>query len=132
MPLIITLKDVLQEKYYCRHMDDWYVIVDTKEEADEILRDISKMYAEIGIEMNPKKTQKIKLSHGFTWLQDRYFLTENGKVIRKASHKRIAQYRKKLKKKWRSRWKMARWITAQLEAFTHPYRLFSYIQGWIS
>ncbi len=59
------------------------------------------------IEMNPKKTQKIKLSHGFTWLQDRYFLTENGKVIRKASHKRIAQYRKKLKKnggqggKWR-------------------------------
>lgn len=92
------IKDVLRKKYYCRHMDDWYVIVDTKEEADKILRDISQMYAEIGIEMNPKKTQKIKLSHGFTWLQDRYFLTEKGKVIRKASHKRIAQYRKKLKK----------------------------------
>lgn len=92
------IKEVLRCKYYCRHMDDWYVIVDTKEEADKILKAVSQMYTEIGIQMNEKKTQKVKLSHGFTWLQDRYYLTEKGKVIRKASHKRITKNRRKMKK----------------------------------
>lgn len=92
------IKEVLRCKYYDRHMDDWYIIVDTKEEAVGILEDISHRYLEMGVEMNPKKTQVIKLSHGFTWLQDRYFLTESGKVIRKPSHKKISRDRRKLKK----------------------------------
>lgn len=92
------IKEVLRCKYYDRHMDDWYIIVDTKEEAVRLLEDISRRYLEMGIEMNPKKTQIIKLSHGFTWLQDRYFLTESGKVIRKPSHNKITRDRRKLKK----------------------------------
>ena len=81
-----------------KYMDDWYVIVDTKEEADKVLEFVTKMYAELGISMNENKTQKVKLSHGFTWLQTRYYLTETGKVIRKPSHKKITRDRRKLKK----------------------------------
>lgn len=92
------IKEVLRCKYYGRYMDDWYIIVDTKEEAKRYLDDIIRKYAEIGIQMNPKKTQIIKLSHGFTWLQDRFFLTETGKVVRKPSHKKISRDRRKLKK----------------------------------
>ena len=92
------IKEVLRCKYYGRYMDDWYIIVDTKEEAKRYLEDIACKYAEIGIRMNPKKTQIIKLSHGFTFLQDRFFLTDTGKVVRKPSHKKISRDRRKLKK----------------------------------
>lgn len=97
-PIDHYIKEVLRCKYYGRYMDDWYIIVDTKEEARMYLDDIACKYAEIGIQMNPNKTQIIKLSHGFTWLQDRFFLTETGKVIRKPSHKKISRDRRKLKK----------------------------------
>ena len=65
------IKEKLRCKYYGRYMDDWYVIVRTKEEAKHILKVVSDMYAEIGITMNRKKTTIIKLSRPFTWLQDR-------------------------------------------------------------
>lgn len=92
------IKDELRCEFHAKYMDDWYIITDTKEEAQRYLKLISEKYSEIGIEMNTKKTQIVKLSHGFTWLQDRYYLTESGKVIRKASHKSIVRARRKLKK----------------------------------
>lgn len=91
------IKEVLRYEYN-KYMDDWYVIVDTKEEADKILEIITKMYADLGVSMNENKTRKEKISHGFTWLQTRYYLTDTGKVIRKPSHKKISRDRRKLKK----------------------------------
>lgn len=92
------IKEKLRCKFYGRYMDDWYVIVKTKEEAKHVLNVVSHMYAEIGIEMNQKKTTIIKLSRPLTWLQDRYWLTATGKVIRKPSHKNVVANRRKLKK----------------------------------
>lgn len=92
------VKEVMRVKHYCRHMDDWYALVETREEADEILTTVTKLYASIGIQMNPKKTHKIKLSHGFVWLQDRYYLTDTGRVIRRAPRTRIRANERKLVK----------------------------------
>ena len=59
---------------------------------------IREKYREIGIEMNERKTQIVKLSHTFTFLQDRYVLTDSGKVIRKPGRKSITRNRRKLRK----------------------------------
>lgn len=92
------IKEVLHIKYYARYMDDWYAIVDTKEEADRLISIVSKMYADIGVNMNRKKTGKVKLSHGFIWLQTRVYLTGSGKVLKKPPRKKITRDRRKLKK----------------------------------
>lgn len=90
--------EVLRPFYYGRYMDDWAAICRTKEEAHLILTEVTRRYAEIGIEQNEKKVQIVKLSHGFTWLKDKYYLTDTGKVIRKPCRGNITKDRKKLKK----------------------------------
>jgi len=54
--------------------------------------------AELGIVLNEKKTQIVKLSHGFTWLKIRFFITETGKVVRKIYKRSVTRMRRKLKK----------------------------------
>ena len=56
------------------------------------------MYADLGIEMNNKKTVIAKISKPFIWLQDRYLITDTGKVIRKPSRSQITRNRRKMKK----------------------------------
>lgn len=92
------IKEVLRRQWYRRYMDDWYVIGDDKKELEKCRQIITDKYAEIGIQMNEKKTQIIKLGHGFEWLKDKYYLTNTGKVIRKPNHGNITRDRRKLKK----------------------------------
>ena len=92
------IKEVHRCKWYGRYMDDFYIICSTKEEARKILKDVTKRYADMGITLNPKKTQIVKLSHGFTWLQDRMYLLPSGKVVDKAGRASITRNRRKLKK----------------------------------
>ena len=91
------IKEALRCKYYGRYMDDWYII-GGKEELHRYYDIIREKYREIGIEMNERKTQIVKLSHTFTFLQDRYVLTDSGKVIRKPGRKSITRNRRKLRK----------------------------------
>jgi hypothetical protein len=81
-----------------RYMDDLYVIVPTKEEANYVLEIINKKYTEIGLTLNTRKTQIVKLSHGFTWLKKKYYLTDSGKVIIRPKREKITRDRRKLKK----------------------------------
>lgn len=94
------IKDQWQIKQYARYMDDSYIIVPTKEQAQEILKKLLIEYDKYGIVPNPKKTQIVKLSKGFSFLKTRYYLTKTGKVIRKADHKAITRERRKLKKQY--------------------------------
>ena len=50
------------------------------------------------ITLNRKKTQIVKLSHGFTWLKIRFNLTKTGKVIKRIYKRSITRMRIKLKK----------------------------------
>ena len=91
------IKENLRCKYYGRYMDDWYIIGE-KNDLKAYLDIIRKMYADIGIEMNEKKTQITKISRPFVWLQDRYCITDTGYVIRKPSRRSITRNRKKLRR----------------------------------
>lgn len=93
-----SIKEVWRQKWYARYMDDFYVICKTKEEARQLLDYFVKAYREYGIELNLKKTQIVKLSHGFVWLQDRIYLLPTGKIIDKPGRTAIVRNRRKLKK----------------------------------
>lgn len=51
-----------------------------------------------GITLNDRKTQIIKLSHGFVWLQDRIYLLNSGKIVDKPGREAVTRNRRKLKK----------------------------------
>ena len=94
------IKDEMRIQFYGRYMDDSYIICKDKKKLQEIRDILFTEYAKMGIKPNTKKTQIIKLSKGFSFLKTRYFLTDTGKVIRKADHKAIVRERRKLKKQY--------------------------------
>lgn len=92
------IKEVLQIRGYGRYMDDGYLIHPSKEYLHKCLADIRAICDELGITLNSKKTQIVKLSHGFRWLKARYFLTPSGKVVRKIYKRSVTRQRIKMKK----------------------------------
>lgn len=92
------VKDVCGIRGYGRYMDDGYIIHESKERLQEILEGIRQICAELEITLNEKKTQIIKISHGFTYLKARIYLTDTGKVLRKIPKVSVTRERRKLKK----------------------------------
>ena len=100
-----VIKEVLMIKQYGRYMDDGAMTDVSKKRLVKVRDAIAEICKLLNIKLNEKKTQIVKLSHGFTWLKVRFFLTKNGKVIRKickASIKRCRKKLKKLYKRWRN------------------------------
>lgn len=91
-------KCVKSIKYYGRYMDDIYIISSNKEYLKQLLSEISEICKECGIFLNQKKTQIIKLSHGFTFMNVRYILTESGHIVKIPDKKNFTRMRRKLKK----------------------------------
>lgn len=79
-------------------MDDSYVIHESKEYLEELLQDIIRIAASIGITVNTRKTRICKLSEYWRFLQTQYSLTDTGRVIQKINPKRITCMRRKMKK----------------------------------
>lgn len=96
-PLDHYCKEVLQIRYYGRYNDDGYMIHPDKEHLKYCLEQLNAMCKKCGIVLNLKKTRIVKLSHGFTYLKSRIFLTETGKVIRKIYPRSVKVQRRKLK-----------------------------------
>lgn len=92
------IKDVWRVPFYGRYMDDSYILCKTKEEAKRRKELLLLEFNKIGIVVNNKKTQIIKLSRGFTFLKVKLHLTQTGKVIKRADHGSIVRQRRKLKK----------------------------------
>lgn len=92
------VKEVLQIKNYGRYMDDGYLIHPSKEYLKFCVREITAICNILGIKLNKKKTQIVKLSHGFTWLKVRFFLTSTGKVVKRIYKRSVTRMRIKLKK----------------------------------
>ncbi len=91
-------KEVRRVRKSGRYMDDGYMMHISKEYLQECLKDLSELCAKIGIKLNEKKTQIVKLTRGITFLKHRFFLTETGKVVVKPARKGITRMRQKLKK----------------------------------
>jgi len=97
-PIDNYIKIVRGVKYYARYMDDSYIIHESKEFLAELLENIIRIAAGIGITINRRKTHIYKLSEYWRFLQVQYSLTESGRVIRKINPKRITSMRRKMKK----------------------------------
>ena len=91
------IKDIWRCKYYARYMDDSYIIMRTKEELFKIRDMLFAEYKKIGIVLNEKKTQIIKLSRGFTFLKTQFILQPNGRVVQKPCRAATIRERRKLK-----------------------------------
>lgn len=91
-------KIVKSLKYYGRYMDDLYIIHKDKEYLKQLLSELKVEFQKCGLYMNERKTQIMKLSKGFTFLQVKYVLTDSGKIIRRISHDNVVRMRRKLKK----------------------------------
>ena len=103
------IKDKLRMKFYERYMDDGLIIHRSKKKLRECLEHIKRLCAELGIKLNEKKTQIIKLSRGFTFLKVRFRYGRNGAIIRRACYKSIRHMRDKLKvfRRWVDSGRMA-------------------------
>lgn len=79
-------------------MDDWYIMNPSKEELENLLENVCKIAAELGIHINRKKTRIVKISSKYKFLQIKYTLTDTGKVIKRINPDRVTAMRRKLKK----------------------------------
>lgn len=82
---------------YDVYMDDRVIIHPSKEYLKDLLKEIEDIAGKFGIFINHRKTQIVKLSHGFTWLKTRYILTASGKIIRKIPRKSVTRERRTMK-----------------------------------
>ena len=92
------VKYVRSQKFYGRYMDDWYIMNTSKEELEDLLANISSIAKELGIHINMKKTRIVKISSTYKFLQIKYSLTKDGRVIKRINPSRVTSMRRKLKK----------------------------------
>lgn len=92
------IKEMARIRGYGRYMDDGYLIHHSKEHLQKCMRAIKILCRQLGIKLNEKKTQIVKLSHGFTWLKVRFFLLPSGRIVRKIYRRSVTKERRKIKK----------------------------------
>lgn len=92
------VKYVRSQKFYGRYMDDWYIMSNDKTELLDILDNIYSISNELGIHINDKKTHIVKINSTYKYLQIKYTLTNNGKIIKRINPKSLTAMRKKIKK----------------------------------
>lgn len=92
------IKETLRIKGYARYMDDGYAIHPDKAYLQYCLKEIRSVCESLGIVLNMKKTQIVKLSRGVSFLKHRFILTETGKVLKLPAKGGVVKMRRKLKK----------------------------------
>lgn len=92
------VKYVRSQKFYGRYMDDWYIMNLSKEELVDLLEHICVIAKELGIHINEKKTRIVKISSTYKFLQVKYTLTKDGKIVKRINPDRVTTMRRKLKK----------------------------------
>lgn len=84
-------------KYYGRYMDDFYLIVESKEYAKWRLDGIREFVHSTGLELNGK-TQIIPFKNGIKFCGFHTYVTSDGKVIRRLKNENKRAAKKKFKK----------------------------------
>lgn len=92
------VKYVRSQKFYGRYNDDWYIMSPSKDELEDLLENVKMIATELGIHINEKKTKIVKISSTYKFLQVKYSLTADGKVIQRINPKRVTSMRRKLKR----------------------------------
>lgn len=85
-------------KFYHAYMDDRIIIHHDKQFLRQILAEITHIAETLGIHINSRKTQIIKLTRPFVFLKTRYILTDTGKLIKKIPKDVVKRQRRKMDK----------------------------------
>lgn len=85
-------------KFYHAYMDDRIIIHHDKQFLRQILAEITQIAETLGIHINSRKTQIIKLTRPFVFLKTRYILTDTGKLIKKIPKDVAKRQRRKMRK----------------------------------
>jgi len=91
-------KNVRRCKYYERFMDDICIIHHDKEFLRTLECEIINESQKMGLNVNTKKTQIIRLSRGFIFLKIHYYITDTGRISMVPAKKAFITERRKLKK----------------------------------
>ncbi len=92
------VKDKKSVRHYIRYMDDGVIFSDSKEFLAGLYKEMQEVVRELGLSFNTKKTRIVKMSNGFTFMKVRYWVTSDGKIIKKLTRSGITRMRRKLKK----------------------------------
>lgn len=92
------IKHKLKIKYYARYMDDGYLIHNSKDYLKHCLCEIERILNGLGLKLNKKKTQIIKLRKGFEFLKRKYILELRGKLIIIPCKDKVIREQRKIKK----------------------------------
>lgn len=92
------IKDEKRMKYYGRYMDDAYIICESKQQLEHLLKGIEKVLETLKLKLSPNKTHIIKLTHRFTFLKRRFKLYPNGKLDVRPYKPNIRRYYRKYRK----------------------------------
>lgn len=92
------VKYVAQQKFYGRYCDDWYIANLSKDKLFEIFENIKRIAKERGIHINEKKTRLVKMNKQLTFLQVKYIVKDNGKIIKRIKSKKVTAFRRKIRK----------------------------------
>ncbi len=92
------IKDHESVHHYIRYMDDGIIFSDNKEYLQDLLNRMEKVITELGLNFNKKKTFITTSTKGFTFMKVRYYVTQEGKIIKKLDSKGVTRMRRKLKK----------------------------------
>ena len=90
-------KIVESVKWYGRYMDDIYLFSTDKNGLWRILEGIKQQLVPLELKINEKKTHVVKLKHGYTFMQLKYRILDNGKVLVTPAPVKITRERRKLK-----------------------------------
>lgn len=89
-----------QKRLHCygRYMDDSYILHQSKEYLQELLKELDVLYQAYGVTVNKKKTKIISLKDGFVYLKTKYRITETGKIIKEPCGASVTRQRRKMKR----------------------------------
>jgi len=91
------IKENLRIKFYGRYMDDLYLIHKDKGYLEKCLAEIKIVCDTLGITVNERKTRIFPLREGLLFLKGKYYLLENGRVLRKPTKDSAKRMRRKLR-----------------------------------
>lgn len=84
-------------KGFAHYMDDYYMIVESKEKAHKLLSIFKNKVEELGLHISENKTKIIPLTKKFKFCKTTFILTPTGKIITHARGDSMKRARRKLK-----------------------------------
>ena len=108
-------------------MDDYHILVPPDRDPQAILEAVKRKAAECGITVSRRKTQIIPLYRPFRFCKAKYYLTETGHVVTRASKQAMPRDRRKIKA---FRGKVDRGEMTLEDLWTSVNGMLAYLEGY--